>query len=450
MSEEQEQQEQQEQPAEDNNIGSSLMTALFDVVEEKKPEEEEQAPEEEPSEPQAEYPQSPTTLGDALNMQSEEPQEEAPEEEPQPEPEPEETKEETERLEKLDNSLFSSEEIEAPKEKAKEEPKEELKDLPPPEEEPKEEENFTDDQVKRLEIAKYAEDNFSEYKGLSAKYKDFFRKQKEYLEKRLTEDPEAQLDDTDHEYQAFLKRNQPVFTQDDMEKVIEKRTMEKAKEEAVKEIEPEIQRIKEEQRRQKILPEVNRLKDQTVKEIGDIIPEEMKAFLDEHGLDKAKEEDPVRFDIIDKIATAHRDSMFAFHEITQGLTPYDPSNQTHIRLATWLDQMQATMPDKDGKKFVPIQDYQALTKKEQAKSYTITPEDVLKSAKDAAKRYINSEINALDERLRKSGYVKSTATEQTQSVQPKPRKPVPRQGHTANVEKQKEDKKNSVASVLGY
>lgn len=422
------------------------MTALFDVVEEKKPEETEQAPEEESPEPQAEYPQGPTTLGDALNMQNEVPQEEVKEEEPEPDPEPEKTKEEVERLEKLDNSLFDSKEIEAPKD----EPKDELKDLPPSEEQPKEEEIFTDDQVKRLEIAKYAEDNFSDYKGLTAQYKEFFRKQKEYLEKRLTEDPEAQLDDTDHEYQAFLKRSQPVFTQDDMEKVIEKRTMEKAKEEAIKEIEPEIQRIKEEQRRQKILPEVNRLKDQTVKEIGDIIPDEMKAFLEENDLDKAREEDPVRFDIVDKIATAHRNSMFAFHEITQGLTPYDPSNQTHIRLATWLDQMQATMPDKNGKKFVPIQDYQALTKKEQAKSYTITPEDVLKSAKDAAKRYINSEINALDERLRKSGYVKSTATEQPESVQPKPRKPVPRQGHTANVDKQKEEKKNSVASVLGY
>ena len=447
MSEEQEPTEPKATETEDN-IGSSLMSALFEVVEEKKPEVEEVEVEEQP--PAQEYPQGPTTLGDALNMQSEEPQPEPEPEPEQPEPEPEKTEEEVERLEKLDNSLFSQEDIEVPKnkEEPKEEPKEELKDLPPPEEEL--DVNYTADQVKRLEIAKYAEDNFSDYKGLTDKYKEFFRKQKDYLEKRLTEDPEAQLDDTDHEYQAFLKRNQPVFTQDDMEKVIEKRTMEKAKEEAVKEIEPEIQRIKEEQRRQKILPEVNRLKEQTVKDIGDIIPEEMKAFLDEHGLDKAKEEDPVRFDIIDKIATAHRDSMFAFHEITQGLTPYDPSNQTHIRLATWLDQMQATMPDRDGKKFVPIQDYQALSKKEQAKAYTITPEDVLESAKDAAKRYINSEINALDERLRKSGYVKSTAVEQAQSVQPKPRKPVPRQGHTANVERQKEEKKNSVASVLGY
>jgi len=441
--------EEQEQPVEDKeNIGNSLMTALFDVVEEKKPEGE--AKEEAP-EPQSEYPQGPTTLGDALNMQNEEPQEEEVKEpEPEPEPETEQTKEEVERLERLDNSLFTSEEIEPKKESVKEEPKEELKDLPPPEEEPREEEVFTDDQTKRLEIAKYAEDNFSNYKGLTAKYKEFFRKQKEYLEKRLTEDPEAQLDDTDHEYQSFLKRNQPVFTQDDMEKVIEKRTMERAKEEAVKEIEPEIQRIKEEQRIQKILPEVNRLKEQTVKEIKDIIPDDMRSFLDEHGIDKAKEEDPVRFDIVDKIATAHRNSMFAFHEITQGLTAYDPSNQTHIRLATWLDQMQATMPDKDGKKFVPIQEYQGLPKKDKAKSYTITPEDVLASAKEAAKRYINSEINQLDERLRKSGYVKSTANEQVGSVQPKPRKPIPRQGHTASVEKQKEDKKNSVASVLGY
>ena len=218
------------------------MTALFDVVEEKKPEEEQVAEEEPKPEPQQEYPQGPTTLGDALNMQEDEPKEEPKTEEPEPkpEPEPEKTEEEVERLEKLDNSLFNSEEIEPPKAKAKEQPKEELEELPPPEEEPKEEEIFTDDQAKRLEIAKYAEDNFSEYKGLTSKYKDFFRKQKDYLEKRLTEDPEAQLDDTDHEYQSFLKRNQPVFTQDDMEKVIEKRTMEKAKEEAVREIEPEI------------------------------------------------------------------------------------------------------------------------------------------------------------------------------------------------------------------
>ena len=50
-----------------------------------------------------------------------------------------------------------------------------------------------------------------DYKGKRAEYIQFFKDQKEYLDTRLQEDPNAALDETDHEYQNFLKRKRPNF-----------------------------------------------------------------------------------------------------------------------------------------------------------------------------------------------------------------------------------------------
>ncbi len=420
---------------EEKTVGNSLLDSLFAAAES-----------EETVEPQPELnPNEPLTLTDIINEPGEESQ---PPQEVEPEPEVKEEKE-IRNLEKFDKDLFEGG---LPKPSAVEpEPEPEPESKSEPEPEPDPERMLTEDQDKRYQLAKFAEENFKEYKGLSKKYLDFFDEQKKYIDDRLSEDPDAKFDETDYEYQNFLKRKKPNFSQDDLEKVVELRTMRRAKEEAVSELTPEIEKLKEQQRVLQIEPTVNKLKESTRDSIKDLIPEDMRKIIDTRGAAAAYEENPVDYQIVDKIATFHQESMFAFHEISSGLKKFDPSNDVHIRLATWIDNLQSTaMPDKDGKKFVRRENYGSLNSKEKAKSYTLSDSDVVSMAHDSAKLYINNEINANEERLRKSGYVKSqNVASQSFEQTPKHPKPAPRQGHNVNSEAQGGDKRNPVLSALG-
>jgi hypothetical protein len=434
MSEEVEKPEVNESESE-STVGSSLISALFNAAEpEEKPEEQ---PEKVDDVGQV------TDIGTFLNSENIE-------EDASPEPEQvEEVKEEEEPSEKitsLDNSLFDDPEVVVP----------EAKDVEPEKSsEPKQEEieedlSLSPEQEKRLQLASYAEENFSEHKGLAKKYKDFFIKQKAYIEQRLEEDPDVRLDETDHEYQKFLSRNRPKF--ENIEDVVEHRTRKKAKEEALSEITPELEKLKEEQRRQSIIPKVEKAKQDSLQSINEIIPSSMKDMIIEKGPEYAKDQDPVTFELVDRIITAHRDQVFAFHDITSGLVEFDRGNHNHVRLQAYLDNLQAGMPDRGGKKFVSIEEYDKLSAKDKQSAYTLTKEIAIEEMNKAAQRYINQEISALEDKLRKSGFVKTSqsAPSVTQSPTPKALKPQPRQGSPVTTQQPKKSEGISVTSVLGF
>lgn len=430
------------EPKEEKTVGNSLLDSLFAAAES-----EESAHLVQEIEAEAKFdPNEALTLTDIINEPESEPEPEQVEVESEPKPE---VKDDVRSLEKFDKNLFEGG-LPDPRE-VEPEPQPEPEPKAEPEPEPEPEIVLTEDQDKRYQLAKFAEDNFSEHKGLSKKYLDFFDEQKKYIDERLIEDPSAKFDETDYEYQNFLQRKKPKFSQDDLEKVIEKRTMKRAKEETISEITPEIEKLKEQQRVLRVEPTVNKLKEATRESIKDLIPEGMREVIDSKGSDAAYEQNPIEFDIVDKVATFHQGAMFAFHDISSGLKKFDPTNDTHIRLATWLDNLQHSMPEKDGKKFVRREDFGKLNSRERSKSYTLTDKDVVSMAHDSAKLYINNELNANEERLRKSGYIRSQGVA-NQSVEQSPRqsKPAPRQGHNVKQEAQGKEIRNPVLSALGF
>lgn len=434
MSEEVEKPEVNESESE-STVGSSLISALFNAAE---PEEK---PEEQPEEVDV---GQVTDIGTFLNSENIE-------EDASPEPEQvEEVKKEEEepgeKITSLDNSLFDDPEVVVPEAKDVEPEK----SSEPKQEEPIEEDlSLSPEQEKRLQLASYAEENFSEHKGLAKKYNDFFIKQKAYIEQRLEEDPDVRLDETDHEYQKFLSRNRPKF--ENIEDVVEHRTRKKAKEEALSEITPELEKLKEEQRRQSIIPKVEKAKQDSLQSINEIIPSSMKDMIVEKGPEYAKDQDPVTFELVDRVITAHRDQVFAFHDITSGLVEFNRGNHNHVRLQAYLDNLQAGMPDRGGKKFVSIEEYDKLSAKDKQSAYTLTKEIAIEEMNKAAQRYINQEITALEDKLRKSGFVKTSqsAPSVTQST-PKALKPQPRQGSPVTTQQPKKSEGISVTSVLGF
>jgi len=425
--------EEETEKNDDGNVGTSLLTALFDTVENKESETTEEV----------EVEQEPVyNISDALRDTSPV-TEEVSEEVVEPE-----AKEEDEKLTQLDKSLF--EEISPTKQEEQEE-----EPVVDPIEENKQEEDLgwlTNDQQKRLDLVEFAESNFDEYKGKRAEYIEFFKAQREYLDNRLQEDPDAALDDSDYEYQNFLKRKKPKFDQGDLKKVVEFRTKTVTKQKALDELKPELDRIKEEQRKQEVRPVVSKLKEKTMGDIRSIIPESIRQVIESEGAEVAYDRNPAEYEIVNRIVTSHQKAMFAFHEITNGLTKYDPSDRDHVRLAAFIDKLEATMPEKDGKKFVNVGQYNQMSAKEKSKAYTLTPEEVVEIANDSARKVINQELNDFEEKLRKSGYVKGRqVTEQQQvATQPKPVKPQPRQGSPVTTQQPKKSEGISVTSVLGF
>ena len=430
----------EEQTEQNENVGSSLMSALFEKVDTEESQQEQQEPQDEQSQ---EEELGVYGLSDAIDIANSEEQPDPQVEEQQGEPQPE---EEEESLSKLDKSLFKDVEPQTT------EPEPEPEPVQEPVQEKEDLNWLTADQKKRLELVEFAENNFDDYKGKKAEYIQFFKEQKDYLDTRLQEDPNAALDDSDYEYQNFIKRKKPQFSQDDLERVVELRTRKLAKEEAMNELKPELEAIKAEQKKQQVKPKVDSLKEKTISDVKEMVPDFLRNTIDSHGAKAAYDNNPVEFDIVDRIVTMHQKTMFAFHEISNGLTPYDPANKDHVRLAGFVDQLEASMPDRDGKKFVNIAEYQSMSPKDQAGAYTLTHEEVVDHANKSAKKYIAQELNAFEAKLRKSGYTKSgrqpVATQQTAT--PKPVKPQPRQGPTVNAPVATEQsQKNPVLSALG-
>lgn len=420
------------------------MSALFEKVDSAEP------PEEQPQEeqPQESGELSVYGLSDAIelanqnNEQSEETTQDAKEETPVQEEEVEES------LSKLDKSLFKEVEPQSIIE-----PEQELEKEPEPVKQSEDELSWlTPEQNKRLQLVDFAEQNFEEYKGKRSEYIQFFKDQKEYLDTRLQDDPDASLDDTDHDYQKFLKRKKPKFTQDDLERVVELRTRRLAKQEAMDELKPELDAIKEDQRKSQVKPVVDSLKQKTMSDIKDMVPEFIREKMDSEGAESAYESNPVEYEIVDRVVTTHQKTMFAFHEISNGLANYDPSNRDHVRLAGFLDQLESSMPEKDGRKFVSLADYHSLSHKEKSKAYTLTHEEIVDHANSSAKKYITQELNAFEAKLRKSGYTKSgrQPVPTQQAPTPKPVKPQPRRGPSmATPQAESTQAKNPVLSALG-
>jgi cytochrome c553 len=434
----------EEQNEQNENVGSSLMSALFEKVDTEGEQTQEQSQVDD-------QPQSNEVnvygLTDAIAIAAEDQPEPQVEQQEAPQPEKEE-----EALTKLDKSLFKDIEVGEVGEVVEPEPE----PTPEPVQEVVQEEDdltwLTTDQKKRIELVKFAEDNFDEYKGKKSQYLQFFKDQKDYLDKRLDEDPNAALDDSDYEYQNFLKRKRPEFSQDDLEKVVELRTRKLAKDEAMNELKPELEAIKAEQRRQQVKPRVDSLKEKTMSDVKDMVPDFIKTTIDSQGAKAAYENSPVEFDIVDRIVTTHQKTMFAFHEISNGLTPYDPANKDHVRLSGFIDQLEASMPDRDGKKFVNIAKYQSMSKKDKAEAYTLTHDGIVEYANKSTKKYIAQELNALEAKLRKSGYTKAgRAVDSQQAAIPRPVKPQPRQGASiaTPVATEQGGQKNPVLSALG-
>ena len=438
----------EEAPATEEKASNPLFDALFEAAEE--PQEEEQ--------PQEELP-APSSLSEALyDIENEQPTEEA--EETEEEVEPEAKKE-----------VGEPPEAARPKKKAKK-----IKQVVDPEipQQPKQEsrvafsqpEESEDDKIIKdlipeekeyYDLAKFASQNMSEHKDLDKDFLGFFKKSKAYVEKRLKDDPYADLSD-DHEYKEFMEKNRPKFSQQDAKKVERAMITRQAEEAAEARVRPEVERLRKEQEMAQKKPKIDAQKAGFRQNFGVILPEDVQEKLkEEGGLEAVQKEDPLRFQVMDSITQNLFSYADAFVDITQGMTPYDEKNQVHKELLDWVNKeqenyIQSGQTVHEGKTFMRRERFYATPEAQRTQYYTWTDDDLLNLLVMRAKERMQATLDYQSKMLENAGYVKQGA--KPKAVKPKPApvqasapqvSPTPRSNQPA----QEQTKSNTPLSILG-
>lgn len=324
------------------------------------------------------------------------------------------------------------------------------------------------------DIAKYASKNIGDkYKGMDGQFKTFFNKSKEYLDKRITEDPHFSPAD-DEEYAQFIQRNRPKLTPTEAKKIERTMWIDEAKREVRRELEPKTEQLRREMERAKLQPAANQAKAQ-FRQMAQkvIIPEEYRETFEQGGdeaIQNFAKESPLEYEILEN-ATQHLlqygDTLTDIFLRTQD---FDGNNPVHRDLMQWVnkeqeDFIQSGQTEKEGKVFMRRERYFALPKEKRSQYYTWTDDNLLQIFALRMQEQVNGALHQHRQVLEKSGYVKAQPQAEGQPQQPvqqapapqapapKPKPPTvsatPRPGNALNSGKPKEGN-NAMLNVLGF
>lgn len=306
------------------------------------------------------------------------------------------------------------------------------------------------------DLAKFASSNMSEYKNLDKDFLGFFKKSKDYVEKRLKDDPYTDLSD-DHEYKDFMEKNRPKFSQIEAKKVERAMITRHAEDAAEARVRPEVERLRKEQEHARKKPAIDQTKAGFRQSFSAILPEDVQEKLrTDGGLEAVQKEDPLGFQVMDQITQNLFTFADAFVDITQGMSAYDETNQTHKELLDWVGKeqelyIQSGQTVQEGKTFMRRERYYATPENQRTQFYTWTDDDLLGLLVHRAKERLDGTLKYQKTMLENSGYIKQGAKPKAvkpnlQAQESAPRfSPTPRSNQPA----QEQVKVNTPLSILG-
>jgi hypothetical protein len=261
------------------------------------------------------------------------------------------------------------------------------------------------------DLAKFASSNIDGYEGKDAEFKDYFKKTKDYIEKRIQSDPHVDLAD-DEEYQTFINRNRPKLDQVDIKKIERERNVQEAVRRLEEKQAPEKRRAHMEQERAKKAPIVHGHKTEFRKYSTNAIPEEFSEVVkDDESIQKFSQENPLEFQIVNELTTELHNVGDLLLDITQGMVPYDEGNPAHAKLLGWVNTeqenfIQSGQTKQDGKTFMRRERYFRLPENKRAPFYTWGDADLLAILTMRAKQRITQSVGNQRQLLESSGYAR--------------------------------------------
>lgn len=309
------------------------------------------------------------------------------------------------------------------------------------------------------DMAKFASDNMEDHKGLDKEFLDYFSKSKNYVEKRLKDDPYADLSE-DFEYKEFVEKNRPKFSPVDAKKIERAMITRQAEAAAEAKVKPEVERLRREQEVARLKPKVDQKKAEYRQQFHKILPEDAQEVLAKEGVEALEKQNPIRYKVMNDITTNLLSFADTFQDITSGLVAYDETNQMHTELLDWVKQEQDHYINtgdtaKDGKTFMRRERFYATPEDQRTKYFTWSDDDLMVLLVYRAQERLKETLKYQETMLEKAGYTRQAAPAQvTKPQQPAPAptsapdiSPAPRVGQQ-EVPKAKADN-NNVMSILG-
>jgi len=304
----------------------------------------------------------------------------------------------------------------------------------------------------RYELAKWASENVPDRKGLDGNYLSFFKNHKKYVDKRLTEDPDVELEH-DEGYRKFIESNKPKVNVKELEHA---RISSQAEANAMNKLAPEIARLEKQQKAMAGGPVAQQRFESSKVHFRNAIPKDLQG---EFSKDPAafSRERPFETKIVNSVLEDAFAMAQSFYNILHEVEEYNEQNPAHVGLSQWIDKEQTDFINsgktkKDGKVFIRRERYPEVSEAEREKYYTFTDDEVIQLLALRVNQNISGKLNHLNEQLSSAGYSRNgAAAPQTPVVQepartPQPVQPSPRPGPSAPTQPTPE--KNSILSLL--
>lgn len=281
------------------------------------------------------------------------------------------------------------------------------------------EDNETLDAIRHLEASKALA------AGTADRTIEFWKKEAAYMDAWNKANPGKEFNPNDEENQAWYSKHEPVVNEKALAKakrdLLQMETARIAKEEARKEFQPEIEKMKFERNLEKRLPEIDQAADQAVidlviaasPELGKLLEKNGKKVLDSETQEKIEAEDSVAYQIISeeseelRVLSTQLDLLTSFPQHYQ----FNPNMKVqldsgrkiypHRELVEYIATLEtniAKLPkdesERDGKAFIPqpamidretaIQNSKTMSPEQKkaafrdlhARTWTVTPDDI--------------------------------------------------------------------------
>lgn len=311
---------------------------------------------------------------------------------------------------------------------------------------------LNESEKERYQLAQWASSNVKGYKNKDKEYLAFFRNHKNYIDSRLKEDPEINLNE-DEDYRKFLLDNKPIFNSQDIQN---RKIQKEAERKAVDRLQPEIQKQQREIQRMKNAPVSKQQKTDSRRRIAKAVPEEiMKGFKSDPNYTKTH---ALESKIVDKVLGDAYALVDAFHDISNDMVDYDEKNPVHTALARWIENeqnafVQSGKTKRNGRVFIRRERYPNVPTSDKDKYYTFSDEDLINLLTQRAKQSMAVQIDKTIKDLEAAGFSRSQGISKKVSTpehQPAPPRhnPSPRPGPSAPQAEAKPSE-NKVLSLLG-
>jgi len=266
---------------------------------------------------------------------------------------------------------------------------------------------LNEDEKDRYNLAKWASQNVRGQESLAGDYLNFFKGHKDYINKRLEEDPDLELKD-DEGYNTFVEAARPKINIKDLER--EKWTQ-AAEQRAMKRMQPEIQRLSREQTRIQNAPVAKENIGRARKLMVEAIPEGMRKELYENAEDYAKR-NPFEVNIVNTAVANGLALTQAFYDILYEIVDYNEQDSVHRALSEFINSeqesfIQSGKTKRNGKLFVRRERFPHVPDEEKGKYYTFTDDDIARLLAMRTKSTMEGQLDQMRNQFASAGYTRS-------------------------------------------